>query len=122
MTGQGQATLFAVGIYPFRTELSKIATTDDTVLVVDVGGGSGHATRQIKRLIGGDIKGRLILQDQEQVIQDIKDDLGIIEKTSHDFFTPNPIKGVSWISSGMDLAYVHRCFDILYSPLSSRLE
>lgn len=123
MTGQGVATSYAVGIYPFEAELSKLATTDDTVLVVDVGGGLGHATRQIKKLTG-DVKGRLVLQDQPQVIEDIKEDLGSIEKMPHDFFSPNPIKGVSYIMIPGDIGVSDgsRCFDILYSSVPSRLE
>lgn len=120
MTGQGVATSYAVGIYPFEAELSKLATTDDTVLVVDVGGGLGHATRQIKKLIG-DVKGRLVLQDQPQVIEDIKEDLGSIEKMPHNFFSPNPIKGVSCITIPGDSGVSDgcRCFDILYSSVPS---
>lgn len=94
LTSQGIATLFAIGMFPFRDELSKLNPTDDTVLVVDVGGGLGHATKQIKELIG-DLKGRLVLQDQSFVIEGIKEDLGIIEKMGHDFFNPNPVKGNS---------------------------
>jgi hypothetical protein len=123
MTGQGNATLFAVGIYPFQAELGKLATTDDTVLLVDVGGGLGHVTRQIKKLVG-DVKGRLVLQDQPQVIKDIKEDLGSIEKIPHDFFTPNPVKGISCMMSPGDvgLSEFSRSFDILYSSMSPRLE
>jgi hypothetical protein len=50
---------------------------------------------QIKGLIG-DVKGKLILQDRPEVLDDIKKDLGAgIEKMGHDFFTPNPVKGKS---------------------------
>ncbi len=64
------------------------------MLLVDVGAGLGHSTRQIKALLG-DVKGRLILQDRPDVVESIKEDLGGIEKMGHDFFTPNPVKGVS---------------------------
>ncbi len=36
----------------------------------------------------------MILQDRPEVIEDIED-LGNVEKMGHDFFTPNPVKGVS---------------------------
>jgi hypothetical protein len=49
---------------------------------------------QIKGLIG-DVKGKVILQDRKEVLEDIKEDLGAgIEKMPHDFFTPNPVKGM----------------------------
>jgi hypothetical protein len=94
MNAQGLATSFAISIFPFRSELSKLETTEESVLVVDVGGGLGHATMQIKGLIG-DVKGKVILQDRKEVLEDIKEDLGAgIEKMPHDFFTPNPVKGM----------------------------
>jgi hypothetical protein len=122
LTSQGIATLFAIGIFPFREELSKIETTDETVLVVDVGGGLGQATKQIKSLVG-DLKGRFILQDQPMVLGDIKDDLGEIEKMAHDFFNPNPIKGRprQGLWSDITNAEISRGLDILHSSMSSRL-
>lgn len=95
MNAQGMATMFAISIFPFYSELSKLEPTDETALVVDVGGGLGHATMQIKALLG-DTKGRVILQDRPDVLDDIKEDLGTgIEKMAHDFMTPNPVKGMS---------------------------
>lgn len=94
MQAQGAATEFAISIFPFKAELSKIDTTDDTVLLVDVGGGLGHATKQIRQLASG-IPGKMILQDRQHVLEDISDELVGIEKMPHDFFTPNPIKGIS---------------------------
>ncbi|PMD29394.1 o-methyltransferas-like protein [Hyaloscypha variabilis F] len=102
MNAQGLATSFAISIFPFRSELSKLETTEESVLVVDVGGGLGHATMQIKGLIG-DVKGKVILQDRKEVLEDIKEDLGAgIEKMPHDFFTPNPVKGAA-------IYYIRRC-------------
>lgn len=95
MNAQGMATTFAISIFPFQSELSKLETTEESVLVVDVGGGLGHATKQIKALCG-DVKGKVVLQDRPEVLDEIKEDLGVgIEKMEHDFFTPNPVKGVS---------------------------
>jgi hypothetical protein len=91
MNARGLATMFAISIFPFHSELSKLETTDETALVVDVGGGLGHATKQIKALCG-DVKEKVILQDRPEVLDDIKEDLGVgIEKMGHDFFKPNPV-------------------------------
>ncbi len=51
LTTQGIATLYTISIFPFKAELSKLGTTDETVLVVDVGGGLGHSTRQIRSFV-----------------------------------------------------------------------
>ncbi|KAE9367267.1 o-methyltransferas-like protein [Stipitochalara longipes BDJ] len=102
MNAQGIATSFAISIFPFHAELSKLETTENSVLVVDVGGGLGHATMQIKGLIGN-VKGKVVLQDREEVLEDIKEDLGVgIEKMPHDFFTPNLVKGAA-------IYYIRRC-------------
>jgi hypothetical protein len=93
MQAQSQNSVWAVPIYPFNAELSKLETTDETVLLVDVGGGRGQATTQIKELCKN-IKGRIILQDLPEVINDITETLPAgIEKIPYDFFTPNPIQG-----------------------------
>ncbi|KAE9372596.1 o-methyltransferas-like protein [Stipitochalara longipes BDJ] len=83
MTMEAVVTWFTIGIYPFAEKFSKLETTDNTVLVVDVGGGLGHATKHIKELVGDE-------------------DLVGIEKMNHDFFTPNPVKGAS-------IYYIRRC-------------
>jgi hypothetical protein len=95
MNAQGLGTSFAISIFPFHSELSKQETTDESVLVVDVGGGLGHATKQIKALCG-DVKGKVILQDRSEVLDNITEDLGGGSvKMGHDFFMPNPVKGIS---------------------------
>jgi hypothetical protein len=93
MLAQTTATMWTVGIYPFEAELSKIPTEDDTVLLVDIGGGMGQATRQIKQMCAN-IKGRLVLQDREAVTSKITEKIPGIEVMAYDFFTPQPIKGL----------------------------
>jgi hypothetical protein len=41
MQAKSAQTLQPYGLFPFKDELSKVETTDETVLVVDVGGGNG---------------------------------------------------------------------------------
>lgn len=62
------------------------------VLLVDIGGGTGHDLKLFRRHLP-DAKGKLILQDLEGVISRIDTD-GDLEATVHDFFTPQPIKGM----------------------------
>lgn len=102
MQAQGVATSFAIAIYPFRDVLKEKETNDETVLLVDVGGGLGHATETIKGLIGEGVKGRLVLQDRPNVLAEIEGELVGIERMEHDFFTPNPVKGAL-------IYYIRRC-------------
>ena len=93
MAAQSRAINWTGGIFPFEAELRKYETDENTVLVVDVGGGKGHTSCQIRELCT-DIKGRIILQDRPNVIADIAEDLPGVEKTEHDSFTPQPVKGI----------------------------
>jgi hypothetical protein len=92
MGAQGTAAAWTVGIYPFATELGQTTTDDDTVLVIDIGGGKGQATKQIKALVG-DLKGKIILQERPEVIAEITDPLPGVDIMEYDFFTPQPVQG-----------------------------
>ncbi|KAF8851799.1 o-methyltransferas-like protein [Acephala macrosclerotiorum] len=101
MEAKTAATTLPYNLFPFQQELSKVETTDETVLLVDVGGGNGQATTAIRQLCP-DIKGKMILQDQQQVIQAIADPLPGVEKMGYDFFTPQPVQGAL-------IYYIRRC-------------
>lgn len=63
----------------------------DGVLLVDVGGGHGHDIQKFVEKTPAR-EGRLVLQDQEDVISQVsKSD--VMEVMVHDFFTPQPLKG-----------------------------
>ncbi|KAL1966237.1 hypothetical protein VTN77DRAFT_4789 [Rasamsonia byssochlamydoides] len=94
MQVQSSAASWAVALYPFKEVLSQFKTTEDTPLVVDIGGGKGHILRQIKELSGGAVKGRFILQERQEVLDVIsEDELPGIERQEYNFFTPQPLKG-----------------------------
>lgn len=101
MQSQTQAAIPTVGLFPFAQELSKFETDGETPLVVDIGGGKGHIAQRIRELCP-DIKGRIILQDRPDVIDDISEELPGIERMKYDFFTPQPIKGAL-------IYYIRRC-------------
>jgi hypothetical protein len=92
MIAQTEATKWTAGVFPFTEELSKLQTDDETVLVVDIGGGSGHVTKKIKEFADG-IPGQIVLQERPEVIESIGDKLPDIKKMEYDFFTPQPLKG-----------------------------
>jgi len=105
-------------MFPFKEKLGKIETTDDTSLLVDVGGGNEQVTVDIRELCLG-IKGKMILQDQPQVLDGITASLPGVEKMGYDFFTPQPLKGEWQLSpfphiipaniSGILTYYIRRC-------------
>ena len=113
-----------MGIYPLPDELSEFDTNDDTVLLIDVGGGKGHVAEQIRTLTK-DIKGRVILPDLPKVIEDISEPLPRVERMKYDFFTAQPVQGkiinsntwrmalISWyyadIKTGALIYYIRHC-------------
>lgn len=119
MGAQSEAAAWTAKIFPFKSELSQNKTDDDTVLLIDIGGGKGHITKQIKELVG-DIKGRIILQERPEVISEISDPLPGVDVMEYDFFTPEPVEGmiIAMLECSANLA---RRSHILHSPLPSRL-
>lgn len=82
------------GFYPVRERLYHDMQNDDenAVFLVDVGGGLGHDLEELRVKHPG-IRGRLVLQDQPEVIAQIDKASNSIELTTHDFFTPQSVKG-----------------------------
>lgn len=81
-------------IYPAKTKLSdQIEKTEGAVLLVDVGGGSGHVTKDFAR-VSGHRTGRLIVQDLPAAVGDAESlEKQGIEAMAYDFFTTQPVKG-----------------------------
>ncbi|ESZ91778.1 hypothetical protein SBOR_7848 [Sclerotinia borealis F-4128] len=101
MIAQTVATNWTVGIFPFKDELKGVKSDDETVLVVDIGGGSGHVTKQIMGFIE-DIPGKVILQEREELIDAIGHIIPEVTMMKYDFFTPQPIQGAP-------IYYIRRC-------------
>ena len=90
---QGKQSWVEPGFYPVDLRLGKEAKTQaDAVLLVDVGGGLGHDLKDFKANYPH-LPGKLVLQERQEVISQIKELSSGIEATVHDFFTPQPIKG-----------------------------
>lgn len=80
-----------LGVYPYDEELTT-GNRADHPLLVDIGGGRGHAMLEIKKAYPG-LAGRLILQERQEVLESIaEDELPGVEKMTHDFFTAQPVK------------------------------
>ncbi|KAI9698905.1 MAG: hypothetical protein M1820_007326 [Bogoriella megaspora] len=80
--------------YPFAERLIPGARSgSEDVLIVDVGGNKGHEVASFHDK-HPDAPGRLIVQDLPPVVDSYKHNSPqYIEWMSHDFFTPQPIKG-----------------------------
>jgi hypothetical protein len=79
--------------------LAGFESSEDSVLLVDIGGGKGHDLVAFDCAFGKDGKsyeGRLILQDLPQVLDNVADDQlsPKIKKISHNFFEDQLVKGV----------------------------
>ena len=86
-----------LGLYPFETLLH--GNSPDRPLMVDVGGGRGLSLLTV-RSAHPDLKGEMILQDQDDVLNAISPfELPRVTKMPHDFFMPNPVHNaqVYWI-------------------------
>jgi hypothetical protein len=92
MEAKTAQTVLPYNLFPFKEEFSKVKTDDDTVLLVDIGGGNGQATTVIRELCAA-TKGKMILQDQPHVLEAIDISLPGIELMGYDFFAPQPVKG-----------------------------
>lgn len=90
---QGKKSWVEPGFYPVDLRLGKeFKTHADAVLLVDVGGGLGHDLKDFKANYPH-LPGKLVLQERQEVISQIKELSSGIEASVHDFFTPQPIKG-----------------------------
>ncbi|KAL4983290.1 O-methyltransferase-domain-containing protein [Aspergillus falconensis] len=96
MTVQATTAIWMIDLFPFHEVLSPSASAD-TVLAVDIGGGTGRAISRIRSL-AGNLPGRYILQDQAHVVSNLPSSypssyLDGIETMAHDFFTLQPVAG-----------------------------
>lgn len=91
---QGKRSWMDEGFYPLKERLGYDTQSHDKteVFLVDVGGGLGHDIEELKVKHPG-IRGRLVLQDQPEVIAQISKASDGIELTTYDFFTTQSIKG-----------------------------
>lgn len=63
---------------------------EEGIMLIDVGGGRGHELSRLakeKQRLG--LKGKLILQDRKEVLEQVPSEWrGLFEREVHDFFTP----------------------------------
>jgi len=82
------------GAYPVKERLGS--AEEGEVLVVDIGGGTGHDLLGLKSRYPN-LKGRLVLEELPYLISQLTDKLDGVELVEHDFYKPQPIKGMLFI-------------------------
>lgn len=79
--------------------LDHFNAEDKAVLLVDVGGGRGHGVEAFKKAFPHQ-EGRLIVQDLPDTIDEIAGLVPGVEAMKHDFFKPQPVKGLPTLDHG----------------------
>ena len=83
-------------VYPFAARILDGWTDKDAKLLVDVGGGLGHDVVKIVEA-HPEAKNHVVLQDRPEVVEHAaKPD--VMDVMAHDFFEPQPVKGVCSVS------------------------
>ena len=92
---QGRPSWMDTNFYPVREQLLAGALNGpEDVLLVDVGGNKGHDLEEFRTKVP-EASGKLILQDLPGVISQIWQLDERIELMAHDFWTEQPVKGIS---------------------------
>lgn len=99
---QGRPSWMDGNFYPVQTLIEGAKTGEEDVFIVDVGGNKGHDLDEFVSK-WPNTPGRLILQDQPHVLNDIKSLNPAIKPMAHDFYQEQPIKG-EWIDTHRALA------------------
>jgi hypothetical protein len=89
------STIPVTGFYDF----GKLYTDDDRCILVDVGGGAGHAIQRILQAHPILSPGKFVLQELKEVLSKAENELDKdVVRMEHDFFTPQHVKGISTAS------------------------
>lgn len=88
-----------VGSYDFAWVTAEAAKSSDRALVVDVGGGKGHAVKAIAQATPGLPLSRCVVEDLDEIVQEAKatadPDLSQVQFVVMDFHKEQPIRGAS---------------------------
>ncbi|KAK2745075.1 o-methyltransferase [Colletotrichum kahawae] len=92
-----------VGMYDFSWVKLKLSENEDRVILVDVGGGKGHAIKAILNENPFIPAERVVLEDRDEIIEEVaaltEPELKGVQLQVHDFHQPQPVKGalIYWI-------------------------
>jgi hypothetical protein len=86
-----------VGSYDFSWVAAEAARSKDRALIVDMGGGKGHAVKAIAQATPGLDLSRCFVQDLEEIVQEAKatvdEDLKPVQFIVADFHVEQPVQG-----------------------------
>ncbi|KAI0389948.1 S-adenosyl-L-methionine-dependent methyltransferase [Xylariaceae sp. FL0594] len=96
MVSQRDGLPMFLDVVDFEKEFAAQGVDESTPVFVDIGGAMGHQCIALRKRYPN-LTGRVILQDLDQVIQQVKarplPGFEGIETQSYSFFTPEPVKG-----------------------------
>ena len=121
MYNAGKPFFWENGYYPFKERLVVSGpTSDEEVLLVDIGGGDAGDLGLLKKALGDDVKGRLVLQELKHIVDRSKRDG--FEAHVGDWNEVQPVKGSSPYSRNNPMSaaitVLYRC-QSLYAPAYS---
>ncbi|CZR67431.1 related to O-methyltransferase B [Phialocephala subalpina] len=105
-----------LGIFPFATLKEQVEKEPERPFIVDIGSGKGQAMLAIETECPKFFGAKVILQDLPIVINSLKpEDIPGITPTTHDIFTPQPVKNahVYFMRRLLHDFYIPVCLDIL---------
>lgn len=88
---QDRPKWFQENYYPLKSRLIEGAKAEGEHFLVDIGAGSGHDLQQLHDAFGGDLPGKLVLQDRPEIVGLAKVTPEIV-RMGHDFLTEQPVK------------------------------
>ncbi|KAI1197676.1 S-adenosyl-L-methionine-dependent methyltransferase [Nemania serpens] len=127
MVSQREGLPMFLDVINFEEEFAGPGVNESTPIFVDVGGALGHQCIALRQKYPG-LVGRIILQDREEIIQQVKvqpiPGFEGIETQSYDFFTPQPIKGARayYLRNILHDWPDHKCVEILKNIKSAMTE
>ena len=102
MYNAGKPFFWEDGYYLFRERLVKGGTvSDEEVLLVDIGGGDAGDLGLLRKALGEDVKGRLVLQELKHIVDRSEQDG--FEAHVGDWNEVQPIKGTIFVVSQPDV-------------------
>ncbi|EAT84436.1 hypothetical protein HBH56_044220 [Parastagonospora nodorum] len=81
--------------YPVEKELQDFKPSNDSAVLVDIGGGFGQHSVFFKKKFPH-IEGRIVVEDLPSTLKHIPDKPAGIDFEEYDFFTPQPIHGAKF--------------------------
>jgi hypothetical protein len=98
MYNAGKPLFWEDGWYPIKERLVDGGPkTDEDILLVDIGGGDAGDLGILRKALGPDVKGRLILQELKHIVD--KADEDGYEAQVGDWYQVQPVKGMSALIS-----------------------